>query len=195
MKHRVGFNRLGKKPSHRNSMINSMVTSLFKYERITTTSAKAKEARRAAEKMVTRAKIDSVHNRRQIARRIRDKGILDKLFTDISPRFIEKPGGYTRILKMGYRNNDAAQMVLLELVERSVVEKTKKRSKTIAEPETQEPAAEHSEGTVEAEETSVEEPVAEKEEGKKQEQEEVVREETSQEKIDEEKISKPEAEG
>ena len=126
MKHRVGFNRLGKKPSHRNSMINNMVTSLFKYERITTTTAKAKEARRVAEKMVTRAKVDSVHNRREIAKRIKDKGMLNKLFTDISPRFIEKPGGYTRILKMGYRNNDAAQMALLEFVERSVVEKTKK---------------------------------------------------------------------
>ena len=75
MKHRVGFNRLGMKPSHRNSMINNMVTSFFKYERITTTSAKAKEVRRVAEKMVTRAKVDSVHNRREIAKRIKDKGI------------------------------------------------------------------------------------------------------------------------
>ncbi|MFW5776726.1 MAG: 50S ribosomal protein L17 [Spirochaetota bacterium] len=116
MKHRVGFNRLGRKPSHRRSLHRNMVTSLFKYERIRTTKAKAREIRRSAEKMITRAKIDSVHNRRMVARDIKDKAILAKLFVDIAPRFKERPGGYTRILKVGHRRGDASEMVLLELV-------------------------------------------------------------------------------
>jgi len=95
-----------------------MVTSLFKYERIRTTKAKALEIRRTAEKMITRAKLDSVHNRRIVGKDIKDQGILAKLFTDIGPRFKERPGGYTRVLKIGYRDGDAAQMVVLELVER-----------------------------------------------------------------------------
>lgn len=129
MNNKIGFNRLGRKPSHRNAMHRNMVTSLFKYERITTTKAKAKEVRRSAEKMVTRAKEDTVHNRRVIAKDIQDKTVLAKLFTDISPRFKERNGGYTRILKLGRRNNDAAEMVLLELVEKSEKKNKKKAEK------------------------------------------------------------------
>jgi len=116
MKHRIGFNRLGRKPAHRKALHRNMVTSLFKHERIRTTKAKAQAIRRTAEKMITRAKVDSVHNRRMIARDIKDKAILAKLFTELGPRFKERPGGYTRILKIGYRPGDAAPMVLLELV-------------------------------------------------------------------------------
>ncbi len=116
MKHRVGFNPLGRKTSHRKALHRNMVTSLFKYERITTTKAKARAIRRTAEKMITRAKVDSVHNRRTIAESIWDKAILAKLFTDIGPRFESRPGGYTRMLKVGTRQNDAAEMVILELV-------------------------------------------------------------------------------
>jgi large subunit ribosomal protein L17 len=118
MRHRSGFNRLGRKASHRIALHRNMVTSLFKYERIRTTKAKALEIRRTAEKMITRAKLDSVHNRRIVGKDIKDQGILAKLFTDIGPRFKERPGGYTRVLKIGYRDGDAAQMVVLELVER-----------------------------------------------------------------------------
>jgi large subunit ribosomal protein L17 len=103
-----------------------MATSLFRYERIKTTKAKALAVRRTAEKMITRAKTDSVHNRRIIAKDIQDKEILAKLFTDIGPRFKERPGGYTRILKLGYRQGDAAEMVLLELVQDET--ETKKKS-------------------------------------------------------------------
>jgi len=117
MKHRVGYNPLGRKPAHRKALHRNMVTSLFNHERITTTKAKAREIRRTAEKMITRAKIDSVHNRRMIARDIKDGAILAKLFVDIAPRYKERPGGYTRVLKIGYRQGDAAEMVLLELVE------------------------------------------------------------------------------
>lgn len=116
MKHRVGFNRLSRKPSHRKALHRNMVTSLFRHERIRTTKAKAQAIRRTAEKMITRAKTDSVHNRRMVARDIKDKAILAKLFAEIAPRFVERPGGYTRLLKIGPRQGDAAEMVLLELV-------------------------------------------------------------------------------
>jgi len=116
MKHKVGFNPLGRKTSHRKALHRNMVTSLFKYERITTTKAKARAIRRTAEKMITRAKVDSVHNRRTIAESIWDKGIIAKLFTELGPRFETRPGGYTRMLKVGTRQNDAAEMVILELV-------------------------------------------------------------------------------
>lgn len=108
-----------------------MVTSLFNYERITTTKAKAQEVRRKAEKMITRAKEDSVHNRREVARVLYNKATVAKLFTDIAPRFLKRPGGYTRILKMGYRKGDAAELVILELVERKEKsDKDKKAKKT-----------------------------------------------------------------
>ena len=118
MKHKIGFNRLSRKASHRKALIKNMVTSLFTYERITTTKAKALAIRMVAEKMITRAKEDSVHNRRLIGQRITDAGILNKLFVDIGPRFKQHPGGYTRIYKLGYRQGDAAEMVILELVDR-----------------------------------------------------------------------------
>ncbi len=118
MKHRVGFNKLGLKESHRKALHRNMAASLFKFERITTTKSKALAVKRTVEKMITRAKIDSVHNRRLIARDIGDKEILAKLFTDIAPRNEKRPGGYTRVLKLGARQGDAADMVILELVER-----------------------------------------------------------------------------
>jgi large subunit ribosomal protein L17 len=127
MKHKVGFNRLGRKPAHRKALHRNMVTSLLKHERIRTTKAKAREIRRTAEKMITRAKVDSVHNRRMIARDIKDKAILAKLFVEIGPRFKSRPGGYTRMLKIGQRAGDAADMVILELVEEEV--ETTKASK------------------------------------------------------------------
>ena len=134
MKHRLGFNRLGRKASHRKALYRTMVTALFRYERIKTTQAKAREIRRVAEKMITRAREDSVHNRRIIARKIGDKGVLAKLFLNIAPRFAERPGGYTRIMKLGRRYGDASEMVLLELVEREKVEKKKKKKTKEAAP-------------------------------------------------------------
>ena len=105
-----------------------MVTALFKYERIKTTKAKAQALRSVAEKMITRARVDSVHNRRIVAKKIADGQVLAKLFTDIAPRFEGRPGGYTRVLKLGQRYGDAAEMVLLELVERKQVVKKKKKA-------------------------------------------------------------------
>ncbi len=106
-----------------------MVTSLFRYERIETTKAKALAIRKTAEKMITRAKQDSVHNRRTIAKDITDEAIVAKLFTEIGPRYIDRPGGYTRILKLGQRRGDAAEVVILELVDRKVRERKKKKEK------------------------------------------------------------------
>ena len=127
MRHRVSFNRLSRTASHRRALLRSMATALFRYERIKTTRAKAAELRRKAEKMITRAKVDSVHNRRMIGRDIKDKAVLNKLFTEVGPRFSGRPGGYTRTLKLGQRRGDAADMVLLELVERTEAEKKRPR--------------------------------------------------------------------
>jgi large subunit ribosomal protein L17 len=101
----------------RKALHRSMVTSLFRYERIRTTKAKALEIRRSAEKLITRAKVDSVHNRRLVSARLYDEGVVAKLFTDIALRMKERPGGYTRILKLGERLGDAAEVVILELVD------------------------------------------------------------------------------
>lgn len=149
MKHRIGFNKLSKNVSHRQALYRSMATALFKYERIRTTKPKAQEIRRVAEKMITRARTDSVHNRRIIGKRIRDKAVLAKLFTDIAPRFKSRPGGYTRILKLGQRYGDASEMVLLELVERT--EAAPRRRKKEAAKAEAEPAKEGAEAPAEAE--------------------------------------------
>jgi large subunit ribosomal protein L17 len=118
MKHKVGYNRLGRKTSHCRALRRNMATSVILHERIKTTKAKALSVRRVVEKMVTRAKVDSVHNRRMVARDIKDEKALAKLFTEIGPRFVNRPGGYTRILKLGPRKSDASEMVLLEFVDR-----------------------------------------------------------------------------
>ena len=119
MNNRKGFNRLERTSSHRKALHKSMATALFRHERIRTTSAKAKEVRRTAEKLITRARTDTVHNRREVAKKIADKEILAKLFTDIALRFTNRPGGYTRILKLGKRYGDASEMVILELVQKA----------------------------------------------------------------------------
>ena len=128
MKHKIGYNRLGRKTAHRVAMTRNMLTSFFRYERIKTTKAKALAVRRKAEKMITRSRLDSVHNRRMIGRDIKDKAVLAKLFTDIGPRYVERPGGYTRILKLGPRPSDAAEMVILELVKDDEPGKPSKKS-------------------------------------------------------------------
>ena len=130
MKHRRGFNPLQRMAAHRKALHRNMVTSLFRYERVQTTKAKALEVRRTAEKMITRAKVDSVHNRRIVSGRLYNEGIVAKLFTVIAPRMKDRNGGYTRILKIGQRLGDAAQMVILELVDYNLdVEGSEKKAK------------------------------------------------------------------
>lgn len=117
MNHKNGFNPLSRTTAHRRAMTRNMVTSLFRFERITTTKSKALEVRKSAEKLITRSKVDSVHNRREVAKFIQDEKILDKLFKDIAPRMQDRNGGYTRVLKLGFRQGDAADVVILELVD------------------------------------------------------------------------------
>lgn len=103
--------------AHRKALRRNMVTSLFRHERIRTTKAKALEIRRSAEKLITRAKEDTVHNRRIVSSRLFDEAIVAKLFTNIAQRMKERNGGYTRIIKLGERAGDAAEVVILELVD------------------------------------------------------------------------------
>ena len=117
MKHKRGFNPLERMSAHRKAMLRNMVTSLFSHERIKTTKTKAQAVRRSAERLITRAKVDSVHNRRIASGRLYDEGIVAKLFTNIGPRMKDRPGGYTRIIKLGERPGDASEMVILELVD------------------------------------------------------------------------------
>jgi len=116
MRHRKKGRGLSRSPSHRRAMLRNMATSLFRHERITTTTARAKELRPYAERLITLARRGDLHARRLAARRIADREILGKLFDDIGPRYAERPGGYTRILKLGNRQGDAADMALIELV-------------------------------------------------------------------------------
>lgn len=116
MRHRKKGRNLSRSPSHRKALLRNMATSLFRHERITTTTARAKELRPYAERLITLAKRGDLHARRRVARRIADREVLGKLFEDIGPRYSERPGGYTRILKLGSRRGDAADMALIELV-------------------------------------------------------------------------------
>ena len=144
MNPRNGFNPLSRTTAHRRAMSRNMVTSLFRYERITTTKSKALEVRKSAEKLITRAKEDTVHNRREAAKFIQDEKILNKLFTEIGPRMKERNGGYTRVLKLGYRQGDAADVVILELVDYKLdAEKSeeKKPAKKADAPKAKKPAA------------------------------------------------------
>lgn len=114
MRHLVRKKRLDRHTSHRIAMFRNMVTSLIQEGRITTTVVKAKELRRIAEKMVTLAKKGTLHARRQAARYVRTPPALKKLFSELGPRFAGRPGGYTRVLKLGFRHGDGADMALIE---------------------------------------------------------------------------------
>ena len=117
MRHRKSGRKLGRNSSHRKAMFRNMATSLVQHETIKTTLPKAKELRRVVEPLITLAKEDGVANRRLAFDRLRDKAAVGKLFTDLGPRFKERPGGYIRILKMGPRAGDAAPMALVQLVD------------------------------------------------------------------------------
>ncbi len=122
MRHRQSGRQLNRNASHRKAMFRNMTTSLVEHELIKTTLPKAKELRRHAEPLITLAKNDSVANRRLAFARLRDKAAVGKLFTQLGPRYQERPGGYIRILKCGFRNGDSAPMAYVELVDRPVAE-------------------------------------------------------------------------
>ncbi len=122
MRHRHSGRQLNRNSSHRKAMFKNMAVSLLRHEIIRTTLPKAKELRRVVEPLITRGKSDSVANRRIIFARTRDSEITAKLFTEIGPRYQDRPGGYVRILKCGFRKGDRAPMAYVELVDRPIIE-------------------------------------------------------------------------
>jgi large subunit ribosomal protein L17 len=120
MRHRKSGRKFSRTSSHRTAMFKNMTVSLFKHELIKTTLPKAKELRRVAEPLITLAKTDSVEKRRLAFSRLRDREIVTKLFVELSPRYKDRPGGYLRILKCGFRPGDAAPMAYVELVDRPI---------------------------------------------------------------------------
>lgn len=126
MRHNKAGRRLGRTTSHRIAMFRNMVTSLLNHERVVTTDAKAKEIRSVAEKMITLGKRGDLHAMRQAAAYIREKSVVTKLFSTIAPRYKERQGGYTRIIKLGQRLGDAAPLSVIELVQEDVAPKAQK---------------------------------------------------------------------
>lgn len=124
MRHRKSGKQLGRNSSHRKATMRNMATALMRHEAIKTTVPKAKELRRVVEPLITLSKEDSVANRRVAFDRIRDRDVVTKLFNELGPRYKERPGGYTRILKCGFRPGDNAPMAYMELVDRTVPEET-----------------------------------------------------------------------
>jgi large subunit ribosomal protein L17 len=149
MRHGMVNRKLGRKSGHRLAMFRNQLASMIDKERIITTLPKAKELRPQIERLITLGKNDSVHARREAARLVADDRVIAKLFGTIGPRFSTRPGGYTRIIKLGPRRGDAAEMAILELVERTTEEPTpaeepkkKGSSKKAAAPKKEEPAEE-----------------------------------------------------
>lgn len=118
MEHKVGYRKLQRPTAHRLAMLHNMVTSLIEHERITTTVPKAKEARRMAERVITLGKKGGVHNVRLAQRIVKDRDLLKKLFGELKDRYAKRNGGYTRLMRAGFRKGDAADVAILELVDR-----------------------------------------------------------------------------
>jgi large subunit ribosomal protein L17 len=116
VRHRWGGRKLGRPTSHRRALLRNQSTDLLRYEKIKTTEAKAKELRGEVEHLITLAKAGTLHARRQAYAYVFDKKVVDKLFHELAPRFQERPGGYTRIIRLGFRRGDAAPLVQIELV-------------------------------------------------------------------------------
>ncbi len=128
MNHRKTGRKLGRTSSHRKALFRNMVTSLFEHEQIRTTDAKAKELRGVAERMITLGKKGTLHARRQALETIRSKDVTSKVFDELAERYRERPGGYTRVIKVGQRAGDAAPMSIIELVDRDVKSATTEES-------------------------------------------------------------------
>ena len=129
MRHRVGHRKLQKTTSHRLAMLDNMVTSLLEHEAIKTTVPKAKEARRLAERIITLGKRGGLSNVRLAERTVRSRAVLQKVFGELKDRYATRPGGYTRIVRLGHRTGDAAEMALLELVDRPAKADSEKAEK------------------------------------------------------------------
>src|SRR6185436_11385533 len=138
MKHRVAGRKLGRTSMHRTALLRNLSTSLFRHERITTTLMKAKELRPFAERLITLSKRETLHARRLVLRDIQDKDVVSKMFDALSSRYAQRPGGYTRIIKLGPRRGDNAEIARIELVDAEVVKKAAEgeaKGKGAAKPE------------------------------------------------------------
>jgi large subunit ribosomal protein L17 len=133
MRHRKGGSKLGRNPAHRRATLRNLVTNVIERERIQTTLARARAARPLVERLITLGKRDSLHTRRQAAAFLMTPAAVKRLFDDIAPRFSERPGGYTRILRAGWRHGDNAEVAILELVGSEMKVKEKKAKKGKAE--------------------------------------------------------------
>ena len=158
MKHGVKGRKLSRTHSHRAALMNALATSLLKYKRIKTTLAKAKEARKHVEALITKARKNDLHSRRHVMRFVNDKEVVKELFNEVVPKIGERPGGYTRVIKLGNRMGDAASMAILELVDyNDVITKKAEEHKQKRE------AKKEAKGKAKREEKEVEEVVEEKE--------------------------------
>ena len=166
MRHKKSFNHLGRKTAHRKAMLSNMACSLIKHKRIETTTAKAKALKRYIEPLITRSKDDSTHARRVVFSYLQDKETVAELFRDVAAKVGDRPGGYTRIIKLGHRLGDNADMCIIELVdfnetllaEKAATKKSTSRRRRGAKKKTEEVVAEE---VVEAPVEEVKEPVAE----------------------------------
>lgn len=151
MRHNVKGRKLKRTASHRSALLNALATSLLKHKRIRTTEAKAKEARTFVEKLISKARKNDLHVRRQVMAVINDKEVIKELFGEILPKIGERPGGYTRVVKLGNRNGDAAPMAILELVDyNDVANKKAEEQKEKRELKAKEKAEKKAEGVEEA---------------------------------------------
>ncbi len=147
MRHNKKFNHLSRQKGHRDALLSNLAISLIKYKRINTTLAKAKELRKYVEPLITRSKDDSTHSRRMVFKYLQDKYAVTELFREISQKVADRPGGYTRIIKTGFRLGDAAEMCFIELVDydenmaKNKVEKKATKTRRSSKKKTEEAAA------------------------------------------------------
>src|SRR5690242_16123767 len=151
--------RLGGSPAHQRLIVSNLATQLFEHGRITTTETKARVLRPVAEKLITKAKRGDLHNRREVLKTVRDKSVVHVLFTEIAPTFAERPGGYTRITKIGPRKGDNAPMAVIELVTEAYEPKAAKPAKKTAAKKTEAPKDEAPVEEAETEAEVVDDPV------------------------------------
>ncbi len=159
MRHNKKFNHLGRKTGHRKAMLANMACSLILHKRIQTTLAKAKALRVYVEPLLTKSKDDTTHSRRMVFSYLKDKYAVSELFREVAPKIANRPGGYTRILKIGFRQGDAAEIAIIELVDfnESAMAETKKAAKKTTRRSRAKKTTEEKEKVVEAAETTVKE--------------------------------------
>jgi len=162
MRHNVGYRKLGRTSSHRRALLRGLATDLFRHERLRTTLPKAKELRPYAERLITLARRDDLHARRQVLRQIADKDVVKKLFATLAPRFATRPGGYTRTLLLGPRQGDGADMAIVELVGSEPVFKKQKDDRKARRAKKEKVRAKAAEETAARDEAPPEEPDEEK---------------------------------